>query len=39
MNEWDDWDQTEDFTEVPIMSMGCGEKQSETNPQINGKFR
>ena len=32
MNERDEWDQTEDHTSVPILSMSCGEKQSEANP-------
>ena len=32
MSEWDEWDQTEDYTSVPISSMSCGERQSETNP-------
>ena len=30
MNEWDDWDQTEDYTSVPLLSMSCEERQPET---------
>ena len=30
MSEWDEWDQTDEHTSMPILSMRCGEKQSET---------
>ena len=30
MSEWDEWDQTEDYTSLPLLSMSCGEKQPET---------
>ena len=32
VNEWDEWDQTEDYSSVPLLSMSRGEKQSETEP-------
>ena len=30
MNEWDGWDQTDEYTSVPLLSMSCGEQQPET---------
>ena len=30
INEWAEWDQTDKYTSVPILSMSCGEKQPET---------
>ena len=26
MNEWDGWDQTDEYTSVPLLSMSCGEQ-------------
>ena len=30
MSEWDEWDQTDEYTSVSILSMSCGQAQPET---------
>ena len=30
MSDWDEWDQTDDYISVPILSLSCGEKEQET---------